>query len=202
MSAYLVSEDQLNALATLYGEFYKAPNYTDSQQAIERAYYFSPLTKKLENWECEQIARLHLKAANETHKGLAAHKVVFDHLLDANVDSLKALYSRDAELEDPTQRIWFNNYKFKKSSTITKWVAEKDPKGLMQCWGMLENWDYQSCEDPSYRDTAAFQMKGQIEYAILYLLEKKLCGNSAVWGSWEDPQLDSHVVCISDMFAK
>ena len=45
-------------------------------------------------------------------------------------------------------------------------------------------------------------MKGQIEYAILYLLEEKLCGNSAVWGSWEDPQLDSHVVCISDMFAR
>lgn len=194
MSAYLVSEDQLNALATLYGEFYKAPNYIDSQQAIDRAYYFSPLTKKLKNWECERIARLHLKAASETHKGLAAHKVVFDHLLECNVDSLKFRYPNDSEM-------WTNNYKFKKSSTITKWVAEKDPKGLMQCWGMLKNWDYQSCEDPCYRDTAVFQMKGQIEYAILYLLEKKLCGNSAVWGSWEDPQLDSHVVCISDMFA-
>lgn len=45
MSAYLVSEDQLNALATLYGEFYKAPNYIDSQQALDRAYYFAPITK-------------------------------------------------------------------------------------------------------------------------------------------------------------
>ena len=200
MSAYLVSEDQLNALATLYGEFYKAPNYVDSQTALDRAYYFAPITKKLENWECENIARLLLKDASKTHKGLALHKVVFDHLLDANVDSLKALYANDARLEDPTQRMWFNNYKFKKSSTITKWVAEKDPKGLMQCWGMLKNWDYQSCEDLNYRDTAAFQMKEQIEYAILTLLEKKLCGDSKVWGNWKDPQLDSHIVCISDMF--
>ena len=96
--------------------------------------------------------------------------------------------------------MWFNNYKFKKSSTITKWVAEKDAKGLMQCWGMLKNWDYQSCEDLNYRDTAAFQMKEQIEYAILTLLEKKLCGDSAVWGNWEDPRLDDHIVSISDMF--
>jgi|TARA_R100000084_G_C4590992_1_gene118436 hypothetical protein len=193
MSAYLVSEDQLNALATLYGEFYKAPNYIDSQTALDRAYYFAPITKKLENWECENIARLLLKDASNTHKGLALHKVVFDHLLEANVESLQAAYPDCRDM-------WTNNYKFKKSSTIAKWVAEKDTKGLMQCWGMLKNWDYQSCEDFNYRDTAAFQMKGQIEYAILHLLEKKLCGDSAVWGSWEDPRLDEHVVCISDMF--
>ena len=58
----------------------------------------------------------------------------------------------------------------------------------------------QSCEDLNYRDTAAFQMKEQIEYAILTLLEKKLCGDSKVWGNWKDPQLDSHIVSISDMF--
>ena len=30
-----------------------------------------------------------------------------------------------------------------------------------------------------------------------------LCINDEdnVWTSWEDPQLDSHIVCISDMFA-
>ena len=43
-------------------------------------------------------------------------------------------------------------------------------------------------------------MKEQIEYAILTLLEKKLCGDSKVWGNWKDPQLDSHIVSISDMF--
>ena len=92
MSAHLTDQDCLNALATLYGEFYKAPNYIDPQRAIDQAYYSAPISKKLENFECEKIARLLLLEASKTHKGLAPHKVVFDHLLEANVNSLKYRY--------------------------------------------------------------------------------------------------------------
>ena len=65
---------------------------------------------------------------------------------------------------------------------------------------MLKGWEYQSCEDPSWRDAAVYQMKEQIQYAILHLLEDKFCGEDTVWTSWKDPQLDDHIVCISDMF--
>ena len=47
MSAHLTDQDCLNALATPYGEFYKAPNYIDPQRAIDQAYYSAPITKKL-----------------------------------------------------------------------------------------------------------------------------------------------------------
>ena len=80
MSAHLTDQDCLNALATLYGEFYQAPNYVDSQRAIDQAYYQASSSKNMENWECENIARLLLKEASKKHKGLAPHKVVFDHL--------------------------------------------------------------------------------------------------------------------------
>mgnify|MGYP003128275341 FL=1 len=198
MSAHLTDQDCLNALATLYGEFYKQQD--DPQRAIDRAYYHAPTTHKLENFECETIARLLLHEASQTHKGLALHKVVFDHLLEANINSLKYLYPRDTDAI-PTERIWYNNYEFKKSSTVTKWVAEKDPKGLLQLWGMLKGWEYQSCEDPTWQDDAVYQMKYQIQYAILNLLEDKFCGEDNVWTRWVDPKLDNHIVNISDMFA-
>ena len=101
MSAHLTDQDCLNALATLYGEFYKS---NDPQRALDRAYYHAPTTHKLDNWECERIARLLLHQASETHKGLALHKVVFDHLLEANINSLKYLYPRDEDAS-PTERI-------------------------------------------------------------------------------------------------
>lgn len=201
MSAHLTDQDCLNALATLYGEFYQAPNYVDSQRAIDQAYYQASSSKNMENWECENVARLLLKEASKKHKGLAPHKVVFDHLLEANVKSLKYRYPNDEELQ-PEERIWFNEYQFKKSSTVAKWVAEKDAKGLLQVYGMLKGWEYQSCEDPTWRDDAVYQMREQIQYAILHLLESKFCGEDTVWTTWKDPKLDSHIVNISDMFAR
>ena len=113
---------------------------------------------------------------------------------------MKYLYPRDEDAS-PTERIWYNNYEFKKSSTVAKWVAEKDAKGLLQLWGMLKGWEYQSCEDPTWQDDAVYQMKYQIQYAILNLLEDKFCGEDTVWTSWQDPQLDKDVINISDMFA-
>ena len=72
----------------------------------------------------------------------------------------------------------------------------------MMIWQMLQGWEYQSCEHHEFRNSVAYQIKQQIEYGILSTLKKIHCPDDKdrVWTSWEDPQLDSHVVCISDMF--
>ena len=128
---------------------------------------------------------------------LASCRVVYDILLNENIRSLKARYP------DDYQDMISYNYEFKKSSTIVKWVSDRDPKGLLMLWQMLKGWEYQSCEHYEFRDSVAYQIKQQIQDGILNTLKKKFCVNDEdnVWTSWEDPQLDNHIVCISDMFA-
>ena len=129
------------------------------------------------------------------YKSLASCHVVFNILLRENERSLQARYP------DDYQDMISSNYEFKKSSTVTKWLSDRDPRGLMMIWQMLRGWEYQSCEHYEFRNSVAYQIKEQIEYGILKTLEKIHCpaDEDKVWTSWEDPQLDSHVVCISDM---
>ena len=71
-------------------------------------------------------------------------------------------------------------------------------------WQMLRGWEYQSCEHFEFKNSVAYQIKLQIEYGILDILKKIHCPDQEkdrVWTSWTDPQLDDHIICISDMFA-
>ena len=191
MSAHLTDQDCINALATFWYEYHKLPRNEAPQQALERACVIAT--------EAREMAEQLIKANQPAYKGLAACRVVYDLLLNENVRSLQALYPN--EWKTPLQdRIWYNEYDFKKSSTVTKWLSERDPKGLMMIWQMLRGWEYQSCEHFEFRNSVAYQIKQQIEYGILDTLKKIHCPNDRVWTTWEDPQLDSHVVCISDMF--
>ena len=80
--------------------------------------------------------------------------------------------------------------------------SRKRRKGFTTGLRYAQRWEYQSCEDPTWRDDAVYQMREQIQYAILHLLESKFCGEDTVWTTWKDPKLDSHIVNISDMFAR
>jgi len=207
MSAHLTDQDCINALATFWYEYHKQPRNERPGQALERAYVMAEEEVSLKKDYFEGIEDFRLRASNlikaqePVYKALAPCRVVYDLLLNENVRSLQARYPDDSK-EPLTDRIWYNEYEFKKSSTVTKWVSERDPKGLMMVWQMLQGWQYQSCEHHEFRNSVAYQIKQQIEYAILSTLNKIHCPNDEdrVWTSWEDPQLDSHVVCISDMF--
>ena len=212
MSAHLTDQDCINALATLWYEYHKLPRSEAPQAALERAFCIAPeQTTTLgfaklgyfeQQNELRRRAELLIKASQPAYKGLAACRVVYDLLLNENVRSLQARYPDD--MKEPLQdRIWYNEYDFKKSSTVTKWVSERDSRGLLMVWQMLRGWSYQSCEHFEYRNSVAYQIEQQIEYAILDLLKKRHCPDQEkdrVWTSWKDPQLDSHIVCISDMF--
>ena len=207
MSAHLTDQDCINALATFWYEYHKLPRTEAPQHALERAFIIAQeeVSTKQDYFERmndlgSRATRL-IEASQPVYKALAPCRVAYDLLLNENVRSLQARYPDD--MEEPLQdRIWYNEYHFKKSSTVTKWLSERDPKGLMMIWQMLRGWEYQSCEHHEFRNSVAYQIKQQIEYGILDILKKIHCPDDKdrVWTSWEDPQLDSHVVCISDMF--
>tara|TARA_Y100000361_G_scaffold100350_1_gene90113 strand:+ start:1204 stop:1827 length:624 start_codon:yes stop_codon:yes gene_type:complete len=207
MSAHLTDQDCINALATFWYEYHKLPRTEAPQHALERAFIIAQeeVSTKQDYFERmndlgSRATRL-IEASQPVYKALAPCRVAYDLLLNENVRSLQARYPDD--MEEPLQdRIWYNEYDFKKSSTVTKWLSERDPKGLMMIWQMLRGWEYQSCEHHEFRNSVAYQIKQQIEYGILDILKKIHCPDDKdrVWTSWEDPQLDSHVVCISDMF--
>lgn len=207
MSAHLTDQDCINALATFWYEYHKLPRSEAPQQALERAFIIAQEEVSTKEDYFERMNDLSsratklIKAQEPVYKGLAACRVVYDLLLNENVRSLQALYPND--MKEPLQdRIWYNEYDFKKSSTVTKWLSERDPKGLMMIWQMLRGWEYQSCEHHDFRNSVAYQIKQQIEYGILDTLKKIHCPDDKdrVWTSWKDPELDSNVVCISDMF--
>jgi hypothetical protein len=202
MSAHLADQDCINALATFWFEYHKQPRNESPKQALERAFLIAPeevsLKKdyfaRMEDFRIRAYSRI--EAEEPVYKGLASCAVVFNLLFNENVRSLQARYP------DDYQELISSNYEFKKSSTVTKWLSDRDPRGLMMVWQMLRGWEYQSCEHYEFRNSVAYQIKQQIEYGILNTLKKIHCPNDEdrVWTSWEDPQLDSHVVCISDMF--
>ena len=207
MSAHLTDQDCINALATFWYEYHKQPRNERPGQALERAYLIAEEEVSLKKDYFERMEDFRLRASDQieaqkpVYKALAPCRVVYDLLLNENVRSLQARYPDDSK-EPLKDRIWYNEYEFKKSSTVTKWLSDRDPKGLMMVWQMLQGWEYQSCEHYEFRNSVAYQIKQQIEYGILNTLKKIHCPNDEdrVWTSWEDPQLDSHVVCISDMF--
>ena len=207
MSAHLTDQDCINVLATFWHEYHSQPRNERPGQALERAFIIAQeeVSTKKDYFERmndlgSRATRL-IEASQPVYKALAPCRVVYDLLLNENVRSLQARYPDDSK-EPLTDRIWYNEYEFKKSSTVTKWLSDRDPKGLMMIWQMLQGWEYQSCEHYEFRNSVAYQIKQQIEYGILNTLKKIHCPNDEdrVWTSWEDPQLDSHVVCISDMF--
>ena len=207
MSAHLTDQDCINALATFWYEYHSQPRNERPGQALERAYLIAPEEVSIKKDYFERMEDFRLRASNQIeaytpeYKTLAPCPVVFNILLRENERSLQALYSDDWK-QPIKDRMWYNEYEFKKSSTVTKWLSDRDPKGLLMVWQMLQGWEYQSCEHYEFRNSVAYQIKQQIEYGILNTLKKIHCPNNEdrVWTSWEDPQLDSHVVCISDMF--
>ena len=208
MSAHLVDQDCINALATFWYEYHKTPGNESPQQALERAFLIAKeeISLKKDYFENQNELRYRaiklIEAQQDIYKGLASCRVIYDILLNENIRSLQALYPDDIK-EKNENRIWYNEYDFKKSSTVVKWVSDRDPKGLLMLWQMLKGWEYQSCEHYEFRNSVAYVIKQQIQDGILNTLQKKFCINDQdnVWTSWEDPQLDDHVICISDMFA-
>ncbi len=174
MSAYLCSDDTLNALSTLY---YLKSGKTDEERKshVMRAIR---ITNKDSFYERQQIAetfedRMKLRAKFDKFcDGLydiwldqysegSFYKMIFNILLRENQNSLMARYND----KDYAERL---SYNYCHSNCVNYW---DDHKQLGYMVGIINNYDYQSCEHDNYKNSLGYAILDQIKEFLLKELQ-------------------------------
>jgi hypothetical protein len=174
MSAYLCSDDTLNALSTFY---YLKSGKTDAERKshVMRAIR---ITNKDSFYERQQIAetfedRMKLRAKFDKFcDGLydiwldqysdgSFYKMIFNILLRENQNSLMARYND----KDYAERL---SYNYVHSNCVNYW---DDHKQLGYMVGIINNYDYQSCEHDNYKNSLGYAILDQIKEFLLKELQ-------------------------------
>ena len=179
MSAYLCSDDTLNALSTFY---YLKSGKTDEERKshVMRAIRITNKKRWYENQEqmisvptdtFEDRMKLHAKF-NKFCDGLYDiwldqysegnfYKMIFNILLRENQNSLLARYNDKEYAERPS-------YMIIKSNCVNYW---DDHNQLGYMVGIINNYDYQSCEHQNYKDSLGYAILDQIKELLLKELQ-------------------------------
>ena len=170
MSAYLCSDDTLNALSTFY--YLKSGKTDDERKShVMRAIR---ITNKDSFYERQQIAetfedRMKLRAKFDNFcDGLydiwldqysdgSFYKMIFNILLRENQNSLMARYND----KDYAERF---SYNYVHSNCVNYW---DDHKQLGYLVGIINNYDYQSCEHDNYKNSLGYAILDQIKEMLL-----------------------------------
>ena len=170
MSAYLCSDDTLNALSTFY--YLKSGKTDDERKShVMRAIR---ITNKDSFYERQQIAetfedRMKLRAKFDKFcDGLYDiwldqysegnfYKMIFNILLRENQNSLMARYNDKEYAERLT-------YVRRMSNVVNYW---DDHNQLGYLVGIINNYDYQSCEHGNYQDSLGYAILDQIKEMLL-----------------------------------
>ena len=170
MSAYLCSDDTLNALSTFY--YLKSGKTDDERKShVMRAIR---ITNKDSFYERQQIAetfedRMKLRAKFDKFcDGLYDiwldqysegnfYKMIFNILLRENQNSLMARYND----KDYAERL---SYNYVHSNCVNYW---DDHKQLGYMVGIINNYDYQSCEHDNYKNSLGYAILDQIKEMLL-----------------------------------
>jgi len=177
MSAYLCSDDTLNALSTFY---YMKSGKTDEERKsnILRAIRLTNKKSwydqykndpKIDSYDfrCE----LHSKF-DKFCDGLfdiwfyqyseeSIYKVIFNILLRENQNSLMARYNDKDFSERPS-------YIYRMSNVVNYW---DDHNQLGYLVGIINNYDYQSCEHENYKESLGYAILDQIKELLLRELQ-------------------------------
>ena len=174
MSAYLCSDDTLNALSTFY--YLKSGKTDDERKShVIRAIR---ITNKDSFYERQQIAetfedRMKLRAKFDKFcDGLydiwldqysegRFYKMFFNILLRENQNSLMARYND----KDYAERL---SYNYVHSNCVNYW---DDHKQLGYLVGIINNYDYQSCEHDNYKNSLGYAILDQIKELLLRELQ-------------------------------
>lgn len=178
MSAYLCSDDTLNALSTYWfiksGKTWddpsKAQAFKRAMRIVNKEYFY-----KTRGESCKDPLKLYsdfqhyidqyyddlLKASNNR-----LYELVFDTLLLENKNSLNARYS------DPSD-MFRDSYIYRLSNCVVNWI-ENNQSGYLV--GIVNNYDYQSCEHPNHENSLGYAILNQIKD---YLLEDMKLGE--IW---------------------
>ena len=174
MSAYLCSDDTFNALSTFY---YMKSGKTDDERKSNILRAIRKVNKK--SWyERQQVAetyedrmKLHAKF-NKFCDGLYDiwldqysegnfYKMIFNILLRENQNSLMARYNDKEYSERPS-------YIYRMSNCVNYW---DDHNQLGYLVGIINNYDYQSCEHGNYQDSVGYAILDQIKELLLRELQ-------------------------------
>ena len=170
MSAYLCSDDTLNALSTFY---YMKSGKTDDERksnilrAIRRV-------NKVSWYERQQVAetyeqRIKLIADFDKfcngvydiwyhqYSNECIYEVIFNILLRENQNSLMARYNDKEYAERPS-------YIYRMSNVVNYW---DDHNQLGYLVGIINNYDYQSCEHDNYKNSLGYAILDQIKEMLL-----------------------------------
>ena len=174
MSAYLCSDDTFNALSTFY---YMKSGKTDDERKSNILRAIRKVNKK--SWyERQQVAetyedrmKLHAKF-NKFCDGLYDiwldqysegnfYKMIFNILLRENQNSLMARYNDKEYSERPS-------YIYRMSNCVNYW---DDHNQLGYLVGIINNYDYQSCEHDNYKSSLGYAILDQIKELLLRELQ-------------------------------
>ena len=178
MSAYLCSDDTLNALATYWfiksGKTWDDPSksqaFKRALRIVEKEYFY-----KTRSVSCKDPLKLYAyfqKYIDESYDDLLKasnndlYELVFDTLLLENKNSLKARYSNPTDM-------FRDSYIYRLSNCVVYWI-ENNQSGYLV--GILNNYDYQSCEHPNHKNSLGYAILNQIKD---YLLEDMKLGE--IW---------------------
>ena len=195
MSAYLASNDVINALSTYFHESNKRGSLRSSYELAIYEHITSD-HKSIPNKAADlaqNIVNLDYKLTYPGHKTYTYAALVFDQLLKENVNSLKALYPNDSDM-------WQNDYKFKPSQQVITWVLGRDIKGLASLASMAKGLIYQSCEHKTFRSSVAYFLLSDIKNSLLSDLVKYSLSKDSEkqpWASWLEPVSDIKTICLT-----
>jgi len=169
MSAYLCSDDTLNALSTYWftksGKYWDDPSksqaYKTALRIVNKEYFY-----KTRGESCKDPLKLYAEFENyidqyydellkSSHNDL--YELVFDTLLIENKNSLNARYS------DPTD-MFRDSYIYRLSNCVVSWIDNNQSGYLV---GIVNNYDYQSCEHPNYEKSLGYAILNQIKDFLL-----------------------------------
>ena len=179
MSAYLCSDDTLNALSTFY---YMKSGKTDDERKSNILRAIRKANKK--NWyknqkevikapmeTFEDRMKLHAKFDKfcdgvydiwyHQYSNECIYEVIFNILLRENQNSLMARYNDKDYSERPS-------YVYRMSNCVNYW---DDHKQLGYLVGIINNYDYQSCEHGNYQDSLGYAILDQIKELLLKELQ-------------------------------
>ena len=179
MSAYLCSDDTLNALSTFY--YMKSGKTDDERQssilrAIRRVNKDSWYKNQKEVIKgpmetFEDRMKLHAKFDKfcdgvydiwyHQYSNECIYEVIFNILLRENQNSLMARYNDKEYSERPS-------YVYRMSNVVNYW---DDHKQLGYLVGIINNYDYQSCEHGNYQDSLGYAILDQIKALLLKELQ-------------------------------
>jgi len=178
MSAYLCSDDTLNALSTYWfiksgktwDDTSKSQAFKRALRIVEKEYFY-----KTRSVSCEDPLKLYAdfqKYIDESYDDLLKssnndlYELVFDTLLLENKNSLNARYSNPTDM-------FRDSYIYRLSNCVVNWI-ENNQSGYLV--GIVNNYDYQSCEHPNHENSLGYAILNQIKD---YLLEDMKLGE--IW---------------------